>query len=404
MVATRAQKRAFVDSSNPLNHAGILKLVLSNLLGQGLFVTLVKKSWRACFEKLAPKGQQLTFPRAHSSICTSYAAVFASSARVCLAHEWGLHLNAYKSEFYIGKCATIETLKTAQQLGLAMTPVVARGAAVSGSLPKLAWLCDEQHCPLPGDIGEEAVEGGSVEMLQWLTQKGYVFSARTTISAASRPPNVPVLQYLQDEGCEWDDLTAAGAVHAGDLEQLKWLHQHGAILGGIEARHTPRSGGVSIFAWLQQQGFQFNGDFVTWAAWYGNLQLCKWLHSAGCPWGHAACSAAAQHGHIEVLQFLHENGCPWDAESMLYKAVVAEHNNVDMLQYIWDQGVQADAAKLKELLNDAGSRDLLELAKWLREKGAQWPEKLGRSFSTSWCDKAVAWARAEGCTAPRWRL
>jgi hypothetical protein len=428
MVATRAQKRAVIDSSNPLNHAGILQLVLSNLLGQGLYVKTVNKGWRMCYEKLVEsKGPRCSHPHVHASTCTSYAAAFASSARLLWAHDLKLQVclepfggpwsqEVLRGQVFsqqvllarvqrcIGRYADIATLQTAHQRGLARTPLVVRNAALSGSLPKLAWLCDVQRCALPDDIDEEAAEGGSVEMLQWLKQKGYALDEYTTISAARRPHNISVLQFLMDEGCDWHDLTASAAVEAGDLEQLKWLHLHGAFLSGIGVRHTPRSGGVSIFEWLQQQGLQFDGDFVAQAAWYGNVHLCKWLHSVGCPWIDSACHNAVEFGHIEVLRFLHESGCPWDAESMLYKAVVAKHNNVVMLQYIWDQGVQADAAKLTELLNDAGSRDLLESAKWMRHKGAQWPEKLGRSFSTSWCDTAVAWARAEGCTAPRWRL
>jgi hypothetical protein len=53
MVATRAQKQALIASSNPISHAGILELVLQFVgNGEGLFMRIVDKQWRACYEEL----------------------------------------------------------------------------------------------------------------------------------------------------------------------------------------------------------------------------------------------------------------------------------------------------------------------------------------------------------------
>jgi hypothetical protein len=159
----------------------------------------------------------------------------------------------YQLAWHAGKCAIIDTLQTARQLGLAWKPEIARGAGLSVSLPKLAWLCDEQRCPLPGDIMQATAKGGSVEMLQWLKLKGPVFSERTTSSAASRPHNIAVLQFLLNEGCGLSVYACCEAAEAGDLEQLQWLHQHGAPLQSEVLEYAARSGVVSIFDWLQQQ-------------------------------------------------------------------------------------------------------------------------------------------------------
>jgi hypothetical protein len=334
MIATSTQSLSSASSSNPLHHDGILELVLNNLLGQGLYVTTVNKSWRACFNKLAPKGQQLTFPHAHSSDCTSYAAVFASPATLLWAHAvWhlqfyteALDLGAYVTGENIQSCAgryaDIATLQTAHQRGLVWTSLIARIAALSGDAAKLAWLCHEQHCPLPDGIVAAAAEGGSVEMLQWLKQKGFAFSKHAFFWAAGRPHNIPVLQFLLNEGCEWGELT---------------------------------------------------------------------------------CHAAAGSGDVDMLRFLRDSGCPWLAAKILSAAVEARANNAAMLQYLWDQGVQADAAQLTELLDFAGVSGMLESAQWLRQQGALWPEVLQASPNGIWHNAMIAWARAEGCTAPcRW--
>jgi hypothetical protein len=55
-----------------------------------------------------------------------------------------------------------------------------------------------------------------------------------------------------------------------------------------------------------------------------------------------------------------------------------------------------------DTLADAGcdERDL-PLAKVLRLRDAAWPQQLANADKNCcWCAAAVAWARAEGCTAP----
>jgi hypothetical protein len=432
MVATRQQRAAIDGSSNPVNHAGILELVLGNLVGQGLYVSTVSKSWRACYEKLAQaKAPRCTRLHVHSNTCTSYAAVFASPARLLWAHDWKLqyyvgaldhisNLRGQRVQRSAGRHADIGTLQIAHQHGLAWTPLLVRSAALSGSVPKLAWLCDEQRCLLPDDIMDAAAESGNVEMLQWLKQRGHVFSERTTLSAARKPHNISVLQFLMEQGCDWHDSICGAAAGAGDLEQLKWLHQHGATLHSfttLDAAGSPYGGVVSIFEWLQQQQqqqeeqqqqqqeeqqqrFELTCHVMSKAAEYGHLSLCQWLHNAGCPWDSSACRNAVDGGYLEVLRFLHDNGCPWDGGLILYNAVIATHNNASMLQYLWEQGLQLNAAKLTEYLNYAGTNNKLESAKWLREKGAQWSDVLQDPDGDIWYDNMVAWARAEGCTAP----
>lgn len=42
----------------------------------------------------------------------------------------------------------------------------------------------------------------------------------------------------------------------------------------------------------------------------GNLECLKYLHEHGCAWDKSACSAAARGGHSECLKYLHTHGCP----------------------------------------------------------------------------------------------
>jgi hypothetical protein len=239
-------------------------------------------------------------------------------------------------------------------------------------------------------------------MLGWLQQKGCKLDANTSRSAAVTVDNLRVLQFLYDNGCPWHDDICGIAGEAGDLEQLKWLHAHGAVVKNRTASEASRGGAVHVFEWLQQQGVGFSEGSMNCAAMYGRLQLCQWLRAQQCPWSDNATDAAAFTNHCETLRWLLENGCPYSVEGVCTGAVSSSHgSDLSTLQYLYDQGIMADPAMLTLTLNVACSLSKLAAAKWLRQRGAEWPAVLCSTvLRTTWCGATLAWARAEGCTSP----
>jgi hypothetical protein len=71
----------------------------------------------------------------------------------------------------------------------------------------------------------------------------------------------------------------------------------------------------------------------------------------------------------------------------------AESSAVAVLQLLLEQGVLVNVARLTSALNYAGSQNKP------KEEGAQWPAVLCCS-GVRWSGESLAWARAEGCTAP----
>ena len=83
-----------------------------------------------------------------------------------------------------------------------------------------------------------------------------------------------------------------GAVKAGDLQEIKGLHQY---VFWKRFREPPNE---AILFYEAAEG--------------GHLECVKYMHEIGCPWDEDTCYAAAKGGHLECLKYLHENGCPWD--------------------------------------------------------------------------------------------
>jgi hypothetical protein len=70
------------------------------------------------------------------------------------------------------------------------------------------------------------------------------------------------------------------------------------------------------------------------------------------------------------------------------------------------EGVEWNAKLMTDMLNNAGASNKLAAAKWLRQQGAEWPDRLHDSdyaYSSNkgiWSGEVLQWARDEGCTSP----
>jgi hypothetical protein len=397
----RAEKRVAVSSS-PLCNTRVLKTVLAYSEGLGLHVNAVCKTWKACFKGVVEERQSTSnrYHR-HSSSCTRIEAVFASLETVAYAHACGLRYGGRSAgrqriQEHAGQYADTATLHKLYEMKLPMTEHVVTGALRSKDLPKVIWLCEDVGCTLPPSCTGAAAEAGSVELLQWLKQQGCEFDEHASYKASRTPHNIPVLQFLSAEGCPWHKDVCCNSAEAGDLEQLQWLHQHGAALSNETAGSAACNGGIHLMEWLvQQPGVQLEPELMQYAAAYGHLELCKWLHAAGCPCEEVACEMAAKNSKLSTLRYLHESVCPAGADTWRSALLYAPDSNTEVLQYLTEHVVLTEADDLCDALDAAGEAGALIVALHLLQQGAEWPVHL-----EGWSDELIAWARAEGCTAP----
>jgi hypothetical protein len=315
------------SSSNPLNSTDVLQQVLSYVgPGHHIFVSAVCSLWRLVYPTVPSMrliGHTANL-REFSSTCwpqtTRYSAVFASPARIQVAHGSGLDLNKPQCQYAAGKYASAATVLAARALGAQVTTATLKGAAAAGALNMLMWLHSHQQCKLGDGISLHAAMSGSVAVLDWLAARGTGFTA-VTCAMAARYNQLGALQYLRAAGCEWGLLVTDAAAETASFETLRWAREH------------------------------------------------------GCPWDSASiCEAAARGGSVQVLQYLQQRGMVITAE------------------------------QLTAMLNAAGAHSKLAAAQWLLQQGAEWPAVLRYEElyhkPLKWSGPALAWARAEGCTAP----
>jgi hypothetical protein len=370
-----------------------------------LFISLVDSDWKQLYEQVAAhEAAGVNEDGTHKKIkCTAHttlaSAAFSSAARARLAQEHGLNLSGGKHalQFIAGRSSSTEVLTLLRELGLPFTASVACGSADAGLMNQLIWLQFEQHCPLTTDVADYAATKGDISMLQYLRQHGVAFSVDTTYNAAAEA-HMDALQYLLSEGCPWDCEVTEVAAAQGHLKVLQWLLMHDCPCDMYRIMaYAAMSGSYEIVQFVRSIGAAINSDALRGAAWNGHLALCKQLCADQCPLDSSFFSSAAERGHVHVLHWLHENECPVDQ----YEASTAAAcgGSVAVLEYLSEHRlIELSAHRLTDMLNAAGANQQLAAAQWCKQRGAAWPDRLMYD-GVSWTGAALAWARAQGCTA-----
>jgi hypothetical protein len=461
-------QRLAVSSGGALDDVAVLDLVLRFAGSHQALYVKVNKAWAACYESISSDGDTAVSSRdhVHSASCTSFDAAFGSAARLRLALKFGLQLETLSVHTAAGKAADVSTLTAAHELGMPWAPEMLLSMAKHNRLPELQWLHTEQGCQLPADISAHAAEGGSIDMLNWLKGQGCVFDEDTMRSAAEHGH---VVRYLRGESCPWDNEVCLAALRRGDRELVLWALDHGfdvesgeflsncwhAVINtsslemvmwfeqlqlcdpdSLDLKHAIYSGQVEMCRYFHAQGCGWDSHIESCAATSGKPEMCEWLLEVNytidmqllaeraalfgkltvLQWAlqHGAAlhvgllGAAAEGGHMTLLQYLVSQGCDW-AEVLGICLHAASGGHIYVLEYVCDKIEQdEERAWLSVMLNAAGGHGKLAAAKWLRQRGAEWPGVLRFSFHHDdgegtvfeWTHDLLEWARAEGCTSP----
>jgi hypothetical protein len=228
--------------------------------------------------------------------------VFASQSRLRWAHDAGLPLWSHRSflqeekvDYLAGLFADQDTIALAHELtrGLLYLNYVVLGAAASGCISKMNWVCTQRLQPLPEEIIWHAASSGSLDMLQLVNKPGFMTQAGTgAMRVAVDRGYLHLCEYLREQGCEWESGMYSGTVANSQLGALRWLRESGCPwnfkeLSKLAARH----GSIEALCYLQQQQSE--------SAQWDNAMLTEMLNSAG------ACNQLA------AAQWLRHQGAEW---------------------------------------------------------------------------------------------
>jgi hypothetical protein len=254
MVCTRKQKLAAVAAMHPFSYTGILKHIFAFLPGQYLFLDAVCREWKALYMGIQDQRVHCIHVdggwdhwQVYDSQTTWYSAAVASPATVRLA-RWGGLRRSKNLQLHAGLYASIEALTLLLELDVPLSEELVKAAALSGRLHVLQHLLSLQQCPRPIEMSHYAARSCNISMLNWLRAEGWCVFDCETCAGAAEGGQLLALQYLRNEGCDWEyDCIAGHAASSGSIEVIEWLRQ--------------------------QQGIEMNAETLAWAVGAGQM-LC----------------------------------------------------------------------------------------------------------------------------------
>ncbi|WZN60674.1 putative ankyrin repeat protein [Chloropicon roscoffensis] len=266
-------------------------------------------------------------------------------------------------------------------------------AALQGSVEILRWLVEEKGWELNEDTGWRLGQGGSIEVLEYVKVKGYVFDERAC-NGAAREGRLEALKFLRglDPPCPWDEMTCANAAGGGHLEVLKWLRAQDPPCpwGEKTCTYAAEAGHLEVLKWLRAQDPPCPWDAwsCNYAAEAGHLEVLKWLRAQNppCPWSAGTCAAAAERGQLEVLKWLRAQKlpCPWSAWTC---SNAARGGRLDVLK--WARAQEPPCPWSEKACARAASGGHLDILKFLRGQDPPCP------WDEETCAMAASWGHLE---------
>lgn len=244
---------------------------------------------------------------------------------------------------WFGQLRPVSEFRLSATIG-ANRPTLMESAALSGDIPTVAWLhkklckCTERHtrqkraqvypkhtnCPLQTIVFQRAVESSHKPLVNWLL----------------------------DNGCHWDDLSTLSALNAGDVELFHWFAERGGdVTFFIVIVQAMRLNNLPLVKWIYERNVANQTDygvlstslFVT-AVEVDNFAAVEWLLSVQCPVDQSACSAAARMGNLPMLRKLRASNCPWTV-GVYNSAAVQGHLHI--IQWAYQNGCPKDPSAFR---------------------------------------------------------
>jgi hypothetical protein len=139
----------------------------------------------------------------------------------------------------------------------------------------------------------DAAGAGDLEELKKMHEAGCPWDTQTTENAA-RKGHLNCLRYAHLQGCEWQIMTTQCAAFYGHFDCLEYAVENGCPTDDLQS--------ISFFV----------GYVPAFAASSGSLKCLQYLHLKGIQWDHKTVEYSASANAIECLKYAIENGCPWD--------------------------------------------------------------------------------------------
>jgi len=140
------------------------------------------------------------------------------------------------------------------------------------------------------------------------------------------------------------------AAKGGNLNCLKYAHQHGCVITGEAFKACIYHSNIPCleYAHLHSEGL-LRDTACDMAASTNQLESLEFLHAHGYPCTKDTYITAAEMGFYEIVQFLHQKGVPWDKTT---SRAACRGGNMGVITYLIAYGCELDFDTMKKAVDD----------------------------------------------------
>ncbi len=289
---------------------------------------------------------------------------------------------------------SMEILQYLLEMGYPMSEDTFAAAAENGSMDTLQFLRD-RGCPFDATVQTAAVENGHLHVIQWLTEELQCPFDEITFEAAGRLGDLDIVRYLHDHNCPSDKTATAAAAGNGHLEVLQFMIDHEYVEENLTIPAT-ENGHVRIldYAWgLDENEDEWGDDLFETAASCGQAGVIEWLHRHGFFVTPETMTSAIDSGEFNLLPLIHSLGgtfTPSDVAKIVafaprnildwffatfpaHQPIVQHRNtaitaarggNLDMLKFIHDRGLILGVRLADRVFAIAEEHEHYDIVEW----------------------------------------
>lgn len=280
----------------------------------------------------------------HIVSCLDRNAHFAFSLTCKAAHNAVLSIKEPIKTTYVSIASSISFVEWAINMGC---PVKCKiwldEVAMKGNLEMMIWLCETHACEWNycdaaknaalhehirllvwahennkylASVYIYAAYAGHISVIEWALEKNIgvgdddTYDKACVTCAAAEGGQIETLEWLRNNGFEWENLTCSGAAKGGHLDVLKWLRSEGCPWNNDVYMQAAKNGYIDIVKWAYANGLTSeSSNLCEYAAREGNLEMLQWARENGFEWGRYTMWWGALYNHLPILKWAYANGC-----------------------------------------------------------------------------------------------
>lgn len=199
----------------------------------------------------------------------------------------------------------------------------------------------------------------------------------TTCAHVALYGNLSTLQWVRDQGCEWDKRVTEMVAQRGrdNVETLNWLICQDCVWTERGVENAAMEGNLDVVKWWWRKKLEYwSPRASSYAAARGKLEILQWMATQApltrspltrAPLrGSELAAEAVKGGHLNVLRWMIEKGNA-DLDSYMHDVAhkdAASFNHDSVLEWLHENGYAIDWTKIRSIATTNGCEDVLDWA------------------------------------------